>query len=157
MKSKVTYLVCLLSVSTLLHAQSPAIQWQNTFGGTSSDQATSMEVTSDGGYILGGYSVSKDGDVTGNHGDADYWVVKTNTTGALQWQKSLGGTKDDFAESVVQSPDGSYLVAGYSISNDGNITSHIGKNDYWVAKLSSSGTLLKQISLGGSKMILLIP
>ena len=57
------------------HAQ-PTIQWQKCLGGTDSDAAYSVQQTTDGGYIVAGLTFSNDGDITGNHGVDDFWVVK---------------------------------------------------------------------------------
>jgi len=129
-----------------------SIEWQKCFGGTSGDNATSIQQTSDGGYIVAGLSCSNDGDVTGHHGSADcadYWVVKLNSAGDIIWQKSLGGSGHDYPYSIQQTSDGGYVVAGYSNSEDGDVTGNHGYYDYWVVKLDSSGTLEWQKSLGG--------
>ncbi|MBX2960383.1 MAG: T9SS type A sorting domain-containing protein [Flavobacteriales bacterium] len=127
-----------------------AITWQKSLGGTDVDFATSIQQTTDGGYIVAGFSYSTDGDVTGNHGQADYWVVKLSSTGAITWQKSLGGTGGDFANSIQQTTDGGYIVAGFSNSTNGDVTGNHGSTDYWVVKLDSTGTIIWQKSLGGS-------
>ena len=127
------------------------IQWQKSLGGSAWDNAWSIEPTSDGGYIIAGDSYSTDGDVTGNHGIGDYWIVKLNSTGAIQWQKSLGGSGYDFATSIQQTPDGGYIVAGSSDSNNGDVTgNHGGNGDYWIVKLNSAGAIQWQKTLGGS-------
>jgi hypothetical protein len=125
------------------------LDWQKSLGGTGSDQAASIQQTIDGGYIIAGRSTSNDFDVSGNHGGQDYWVVKLTNIGTIEWQKSLGGTDADFAFSVQQSADGGYIVAGYSYSNDGDVSVNYGGYDYWMVKLSSLGSLEWQISLGG--------
>ena len=131
----------------------PSTQWQKSLGGTNNDQAYSIQQTTDGGYIVAGWSSSIDGDVTGNHGGNDYWVVKLNSSGTIAWQKSFGGSNDDYAYSIQQTNDGGYIVAGWSRSNDGDVTGHYGTTnyyDYWVVKLNSTGTIEWQKSLGGS-------
>jgi hypothetical protein len=135
----------------------PSIQWQKSLGGTSNDYAYSIRQTTDGGYIVAGYSYSNDGDITGHYGTTttiDYWVVKLDSTGTIQWQKSLGGTNSDGATSVQQTTDGGYIVAGSSYSNDEDVTGHHGVAggycDYWIVKLNSTGTIEWQKSLGGS-------
>ncbi len=60
-------------------------------------------------------------DVSGNHGEEDFWIVKLDGFGTIQWQKSLGGSEDDHARSIQQTTDGGYIVAGDSESNDGDI------------------------------------
>jgi len=126
------------------------IQWQKSLGGTDEDAAYSIQQTTDGGYIVAGYSASNDGDVSGNHGSHDYWVVKLDNAGGITWQKSLGGTDSDEAYSVQQTSDGGYIVAGNTYSTDGNVTVNNGSNDYWVVKLDNAGTITWQKSLGGT-------
>ncbi|MEO5571189.1 MAG: T9SS type A sorting domain-containing protein [Bacteroidia bacterium] len=126
------------------------IQWQKSLGGTDTDIGNSIQQTTDGGFVAAGISFSNDSNVTGNHGGADYWVVKLDSAGSIQWQKSLGGTGWDGATSVLQADDGSYVVAGLSTSNDGDVTGNHGGYDYWVVKLDSSGNLLWQKCFGGT-------
>src|SRR5688500_13825170 len=89
---------------THLYCQAPPIQWQKALGGTSSDGAQSKQTT-DGGYIVAGGSHSNDGDVSGNHGLDDAWIVKLAATGNIQWQRCLGGSNDDYASSIQQTTD----------------------------------------------------
>jgi hypothetical protein len=124
--------------------------WQKCLGGTDDESARSVIQTSDGGYLLGGYTWSVDGDVTGNQGMADYWIVKTDSSGNLVWQKCLGGTDYDNAYSVIETSDGGYLVGGYTYSTDGNVTSNHGWSDMWVVKIDLSGNLVWQKSFGGT-------
>ncbi|MGG7469299.1 T9SS type A sorting domain-containing protein [Chryseobacterium arthrosphaerae] len=130
-----------------------AIQWQKSLGGSGEDVASSIQQTTDGGYILAGFSDSVNGDVTGNHGKHDFWITKINANGSLVWQKSLGGSKSDKAYSIKQTPDGGYVATGYSFSADGNVTDHHGTDtghDYWVVRLNTSGDLMWSKSLGGT-------
>jgi hypothetical protein len=126
------------------------LQWQKSLGGLGEDDALSIQQTGDGGYIVAGGSRSNNDDASGNHGDMDYWVVKLDTGGNLQWQESLGGTGVDVAYSIQQTGDGGYIVAGYSTSNDGDVTGNHGGSDFWVVKLDSSGNQQWQKCLGGS-------
>src|SRR5690349_15047193 len=102
------------------------IQWQKCLGGTSGDAAWSVQQTNDGGYIVVGNSYSTDGDVIGHHDslsfNSDFWVIKLDGSGTLLWQKCFGGSESDGAYSVQQTTDGGYVVAGYSASNDGDVT-----------------------------------
>ncbi len=126
------------------------IQWQKALGGSQLDIPERIQQTVDGGYIAVGYTLSNDGDVTGNHGSYDYWAVKLSNSGTLEWQKTLGGTNYDRATSVQQSSDGNYIISGFTYSNDGNVTSNQGNADCWIVKLSANGILLWQKSIGGS-------
>jgi Secretion system C-terminal sorting domain len=142
-------LLCIAGTASCF-AQAPAIEWQKSFGGAYDDIPYTIQQTSDGGYIAAGSSTSFDGDVTGNHGLSDYWVIKISASGSLQWQKSLGGSGNDYANSVQQTSDGGYIVAGVSNSNDGDVTGNHGGNDFWVVKLSATGSIQWQKSLGGT-------
>ncbi len=126
------------------------IEWQKSLGGTASEIPQSILQTTDGGYIVAGFSTSNDGDVSGNHGSADCWVVKLTSIGTIEWQKSFGGTGYESAISIQQTNEGGYILAGYSNSNDGDVSGNHGNDDFWVAKLSVLGTLEWQKSLGGS-------
>ncbi|MDY0369025.1 MAG: T9SS type A sorting domain-containing protein, partial [Bacteroidales bacterium] len=143
--------VTLFSV-TLLYAQAPEIEWQKSLGGSYFDEARSIQQTSDGGYIVAGNSYSNDGDVSGNHGEWDYWIVKLNDTGNIQWQKCLGGSEFDIAYAIQQTSDGGYIVAGMTESNDGDVSGNHGYDDYWVVKLDDTGNIQWQKSLGGSSI-----
>ena len=147
MKALLAWLVSLVCVYA---SAQPAIEWQKSLGGSGGDEAYAIQQTSDGGYIVAGHSSSNDGDVTGNHGYDDYWVVKLDVSGNIQWQKSLGGSGADMAVSIGQTSDGGYIVAGLSLSNDGDVTANHGSSDFWVVKLDVSGNIQWQKSLGGS-------
>lgn len=126
------------------------LEWQKCLGGSGHDWAHSVQQTADGGYILAGSTESNDGDVTGNHGGQDFWIVKLKEDGELEWQRCLGGSSNDTASAVQQTIDGGYIVSGYTESNDGDVSGNRGNSDYWLVKLSSSGDLLWQKCLGGS-------
>jgi hypothetical protein len=122
----------------------------NHIGRSNDDEARSVVQTGDGGYIVAGYTRSNDGDVSGNHGGADAWVVKLNSDGTIAWQKTLGGSSYDEAHSIVQTSDGGYIVAGYTRSNDGDVSGNHGEEDAWVVKLDSEGNIEWQKTFGGS-------
>ncbi len=131
------------------------IQWQNTIGGNSVDDLYSIQQTTDGGYILGGRSGSSiSGDKTENHigGGGDYWIVKVDSQGAIQWQNSIGGSGPEFLNSIQQTADGGYILGGYSSSNiSGDKTENcFGSNDLWIIKVDSQGAIQWQNTIGGS-------
>ncbi len=97
--------------------------------------ARSIQPTTDGGYIVTGSAKSNNGDVSGNHGGQDAWIVKLSNNGTFQWQKSLGGTDNDFANSIQSTTDGGYIVAGQATSNNGDVSGNHGATDAWVIKL----------------------
>ena len=121
-----------------------ALQWQKTLGGTGDDWANSVIQTTDGGYVAAGYTGSNDGNVSGNHGNYDLWIVKISSSGALQWQRALGGTNFDTASSVIQSANGSYVVVGYSSATDGDIMGPAnGLRDAFIVNLDTNGNILR--------------
>ncbi|MEN6517896.1 MAG: dockerin type I domain-containing protein [Methanospirillum sp.] len=155
-RSLLVLLVLLCAVVHSVSAEGPAIEWQRLLGGSSNEFGHSVQPTADGGYILlGGSSSSQNGDVTGTrHGSfTDFWVVKLDRTGTIQWQKLLGGTGNDEGYSVQQTTDGGYILLGSSgSSKSGDVagTNHGGSSDVWVVKLNSAGTIQWQTLLGGS-------
>jgi hypothetical protein len=127
-------------------------QWQKALGGSNFEYATSIITSLDGGYVVAGYTASNDGDVSGNHGGlADAWMVKLDGYGNLLWQKTLGGSQREGAASVIQSPDGGYVMAGTTESNDGDVSGyHGGTSDAWVVKVDRNGNKQWQKTFGGS-------
>lgn len=128
------------------------IQWQKNYGGTNEDYSTCGYSTSDGGYIFLAYTASNDGDITFSHGNFDNWLVKLNSAGVIQWQKCLGGTDSDANYALKKTLDGKYILAGYSYSNDFDVSGNHGggQADYWVAKIDTTGTIEWQTCIGGT-------
>ena len=115
-------------------------------GGNNGEEPYSVQQTTDGGYIVAGYSNSSaNGDVTGaNHGTPDFWIVKLDGSGNIVWNKLLGGSGNDIAYSVQQTADGGYIVAGTSTSSsNGDVTSsNHGIGDFWIIRLDANGNFL---------------
>lgn len=132
------------------------IEWQNTIGGSGDEILQSIHQTADGGYILGGYSNSG---ISGDKTEAnlglysDYWVVKLNSAGAIEWQNTIGGNGSDYLFSARQTFDGGFILGGHSYSSlSGDKTEGIiggTYNDYWVIKLDPLGNILWQNTIGG--------
>ena len=114
------------------------------------DFVQSVQQTKDGEYIIAGNTNSNDGDVSGNNGSSDYWIVKLDNSGDIVWQKCLGGSGDDIAASVQQTNDRGYIIAGYTNSTDGYVSGNNGSSDYWIVKLDDKGEIMWQKCLGGS-------
>ncbi|MBK9399664.1 MAG: T9SS C-terminal target domain-containing protein [Bacteroidetes bacterium] len=130
------------------------ILWQNTIGGINNDFLISIKETTDGGFILGGSSNSNiSGDKTENClGDEDYWIVKTDSLGNIQWQNTIGGSQRDVMLNIQQTFDSGYIVVGRSnstISGD-KIENCYGDWDYWIIKTDSTGNIQWQNTIGGS-------
>tara|TARA_R100000935_G_scaffold15425_1_gene30765 strand:- start:40177 stop:41697 length:1521 start_codon:yes stop_codon:yes gene_type:complete len=126
------------------------IQWEKSYGGTQFDEALSIIMTPDNNYVIAGNTASNDVDVTGHQGLVDYWVIKIDGSGNLLWQKTMGGTRDDRAESIKNTPDGGFIVAGYTDSSDGDVSEHLGEDDYWIVKLNAAGEIEWEKTYGGS-------
>jgi hypothetical protein len=127
MKKKLQIIILLLSISNL-YAQLPGIMWQKCLGGSNSDVAVGAKEGPNGGYTIAGVTKSSDGDVTGYHGGYDGWVVRTDATGNILWNKTIGGTQDDFLTDVVFTADGGAVCTGYTKSTDGDMTSNPSTN-----------------------------
>ena len=113
-------------------------QWEKTFGGTGFDFLESVTQTSDGGYVLGGYIMSK------GAGLGDMIVVKYDLNGNEQWHKLFGGSADDGCRSVIQTRDGGYALGGYTASKGG------GSNDFWMVKTDKDGNKEWDKTFGGT-------
>lgn len=157
MKIFIHIFIISLALPTISKAQAPEIEWENTIGANSSDALYSIKQTSDGGYIVGGCSNSEiSGDKTeDNCGEfslsADFWILKLNDAGVIQWQNTIGGTSEEERCFVFQTPAGDYIAAGSSASGkDCEKTSNsYGGPDYWILKLNTYGVLLWQMKIGG--------
>jgi gliding motility-associated-like protein len=128
------------------------IEWQKNLGGTKNDYLLCLTVSADGGYIVAGDTESNNGDVSGNHGQRDLWVVKVDSKGNILWQKCVGGSRNEAAYSVSETPDGGCVAAGYTESNDADVSGNKGKRDYLVVKLSPAGDLQWQKCFGGTEI-----
>jgi hypothetical protein len=119
-------------------------QWDRRYGGNSYDLFQSLDLTADGGYILGGHSISdSSGDKTQpKRGGYDYWIVKIDTAGNKQWDKRFGGSAHDQLSFVKQTLDGGYILGGEAVSSgNGDIspTLPFGGSNYWVVKTDALG------------------
>ena len=129
------------------------IEWQMDIGGLL-DDLLYVEQTTDGGYIIGGSSTS---DISfdktdANIGGYDYWILKIDSNGNIIWQKTIGGTSDDYLTDIHQIIDGSFILGGYSFSGiSGNKTEeNKGGYDYWILKIDSIGNIIWQNTIGGN-------
>jgi hypothetical protein len=121
---------------------------QQTYGGLREDIAYDIIPTWDNGFLFAGSSTSAQGDVVNNKGKTDFWIVKLDPGGNVQWKHSLGGKRRDIAKSVVQTYDGGYAVLGYTFSGKQDISHNNGRSDFWIVKLDSLGTLEWEACLG---------
>ena len=120
------------------------MEWSRAYGGTRREEAYSMVQTSDGGYALTGYTYSFGTRQEGILLDGDIWVVKTDTSGNMQWNKTYGGTGDDWARSIIQTNDGGYAIAGRTGSFGTG-----GSSDFWLIKTDANGNMMWNRTYGG--------
>jgi len=114
------------------------IIWQKTYGGSYTDRGKSVQQTSDGGYVVAGYTSSY------GAGSYDLWILKLDVSGKISWQKTYGGSSHDYCSSIQQTTDGGYIVIGDTHSYGA------GEHDLWLLKLDASGSISCQKTFGGS-------
>lgn len=120
------------------------MEWEKSFGGSGTDIPTSIVATSDGGYMVGGRSNSKDGDISLNKGFAGVWIIKLDASGNEEWERNYGGSKGDSFESILQLKDGRYLVPGDTNSDDFDVTEGYGFSDVWVVNICNQELFIRK-------------
>lgn len=114
------------------------MQWNKTFGGAQEDVGYSLVQSNDGGYAIVGSTISY------GSGGNDIWLIKTDSSGNLQWDKTYGGAGDDYGWNLEKTSDGGYLITGYTTSYGS------GMNDGWIIKVDSQGNIQWSQTFGGS-------
>ena len=135
------------------------LQWNKTYGGSKDDIGQSLAQTSDGGFILTGYSMSSDGDASKNEGFHDNWILKLDAQGNLEWQSSYGFSGHDHSYDILEASQGGYFFTGFlditSARADGNtekgnsLTSH-GVGEFWGTKIDEEGSVQWRGYFGGT-------
>lgn len=113
------------------------LEWQKVIGSSGTDRISAIQQTTDQGYIMAGHYEPN------LAGVSDLWVIKMNNDGDIEWQYSFGGAGHEWAESVLEKPDGGYIVCG-NTNSAGN-----GDYDFWISKLTHDGTVEWQKTYGG--------
>ncbi|MDB3887436.1 SprB repeat-containing protein, partial [bacterium] len=131
--------------------------WSKTYGSSLAESCDFVSVTSDGGYLLGGSTWSPDGsifpDSIGSSGRNDFWVVKLDVNGNMEWNKVLGGIGYEGVGNVLEHQDGTYYIVGVTYATGGSDFAGIpqkGASDLGIVRLSSTGDLLWAGVYGGS-------
>jgi predicted secreted protein len=114
------------------------MQWNKTYGGKGNDIAYSLVATSDGGYAIGGNTNSF------GAGGLDFWLVKTDDAGNMQWNKTYGGKGDDTEMNLIRTADGGYAITGYTSSFGA------GGEDVWLVKTDADGNMQWNQTYGGT-------
>lgn len=129
---------------------SGALIWSKVYGGTSSDTCKSIILTNDNNLVFAGFSASQDFFVSNANGSKDVWLIKTDLNGDLIWESSFGGSNVDEAVDIIENPDGSFVVAGFTFSIDGDVMTNVyDRSNYWVFQADSSGNLQWEQVFGG--------
>lgn len=140
----------------LLHAllgtaQTPAVQWQNTYGGLATDEFRDAVALPGGGLVAVGTGRSSDGGFGTNHGSFDLVVVELDADGGLVWGRSYGGSGFDEGNAIAALDDGGFVVAGSTSSTNGDaVPGTHGYADFWLLRLSATGDIVWQRTLGGT-------
>ena len=113
------------------------IGWQKTYGTGGVEDAWAIQLTDDGGYVVVCHTGSM------GAGGYDFWILKLDATGNIQWQKTYGGSEDDYGRSIQQTGDGGYIVGGYTKSFGA------GNWDVLLLKPDSAGNVTWQRTIGG--------
>ena len=143
------FIVSLWLSPIFVHAQ-PAMQWAKCYGSASHELAKSIAIAWDGGYVVGGNSDSCQNGVA-----PDFWIVKTDDSGNVDWKKCYGGSGSElafFMTRVQSETDSGYLMVGNTNSNDGDVTGNHGIMDIWAIRTDVHGNLLWQKALGGTSI-----
>ena len=117
------------------------VEWNHTFGGAGTDGGASVQQTSDGGYIITGHTYSSSARL-----NSDVYLVKTNHTGEMQWSSTFGGPGADRGNSVQQTEDGGYIIAGISSPSGSTYNTH----NVYLVKTDSGGNLMWHWTYGGN-------
>ena len=135
------------------------IMWQKSFGYAGSDSGIALIQTNDQGYLIVGVldvtASNGQGNTSRNtnrHAGGDYWALKLDTVGNIQWSRYFGGNFTDTPQDVIQTEDNGFIIVGSSDSEDTDISNHIGSYDFWVIKISNIGDLVWETSFGGSQI-----
>ena len=123
--------------------------WSKYFGGLFTDTAYDVIPTNDNGFIIIGSSDSEDTDISNNIGSYDFWAVKVDNQGVLQWEQNYGGTQIDEAYKIIKTNNNNYLIVGDTRSEDEDISNTFGAADVWAITISEDGNLINQNSYGG--------
>lgn len=137
-----------------------AIIWQKSFGFSGADFGLSLIQTQDSGFLITGEldvtasngEGNSDGQRAQLHAGGDYWAIKLNGAGQLEWSRYFGGTFTDTALSVIETDDQHFILAGLSDSFDIDITGNKGSYDFWVVKIDANGALVWEKSFGGTEV-----
>jgi hypothetical protein len=127
--------------------------WTHQYGGSGDDKGYGLSLTTDGGFLICGYTYSTDQDVSGTHGAEDGWVVKVDSIGTIVWSRAMGGTLDDATYRAYETLDGGWVALGNSASKNGDLSPtvhpHAGE-DFWFIKFDALNNIVYNECFGGT-------
>ena len=123
-------------------------QFNKVYGGSIDEGIYSLIADKTGGYLFAGWTISNDGNVSGNHGIGDAWIAAIGCQGNLKWKKTLGGSLDESANQIIPAADGGFLFIGNAASSDGDVTGNRSSPDAWVVKFNNGGNIVWQKTFG---------
>ena len=129
---------------------SGTIVWQKSFGGSSTDKATSVVEMTNGNFLVLAYTKSTDGDVSSSIGGYDVWLLKLDTNGSIVAQNSIGGSNDEKSSKIYKAINGKYMITSYSKSNNGDVANNQGNYDFWVVQINNDLSIAWSYTFGGS-------
>jgi uncharacterized repeat protein (TIGR01451 family) len=127
------------------------LQWQRNYGGAGFDAFRGIVVNADGTFTVAGATTSPTATSNGNKGKTDVWVAKISANGDLIWSKGFGGEEHEMGLSIVPTQDNSYLINGFTESNNADVNGNNGLSDMWLIKISDGGNLVWQKCVGTNK------
>ncbi|MCB0399717.1 MAG: hypothetical protein KDD26_08885 [Winogradskyella sp.] len=135
------------------------ISWEKSFGYQGADSGIAMIETNDQGFLVTGIlDVTASGGegnssrTANRHAGGDYWALKLDNSGNLEWSRYFGGNFTDTPYGTVQTNDNGFIIVGSSDSEDTDISSNIGTYDFWAIKISATGDMIWEKSFGGSQI-----
>nr|WP_299015546.1 hypothetical protein [uncultured Polaribacter sp.] len=133
--------------------------WQKSYGFLGADTGTKVIETNSGGLLITGVLDVSASNGQGNaktnatkHAGGDYWAIKTDAFGNVEWSRFFGGSFTDTPLGIVETPENQYIIAGSSDSKDFNIKNNKGAYDFWIIKISNTGALIWEKNFGGSEI-----
>jgi hypothetical protein len=116
-----------------------SVVWKHCMGGSGDEHLFSVNINNDGTIMVAGETNSNDGDVSGNHGGWDLWLIKLDANGNKLWTKCYGGSDTEYMGTIRATPDGGFILTGSSGSADGDIPANNGGLDLVLLKLDANG------------------
>ena len=127
----------------------PEIDWSKVYGATGADYVADIIQLSDGGFVF--ISTTNSGEIIGNYENGqDIWIVKTNESGEIIWNKTFGGAGVDTGVRIIETSDENLFIGLNSNSSDGDFSENNGDYDGWIMKIDNSGNEIWKTNIGGN-------